>query len=234
MANSMKADIKKILISERKLQSIINRLGKQISQDYEGKNLLLVSILKGAVVTMADLMRAITIPCSIDFMVVSSYGAGTESSGMVKIIKDLDVPLADYDVLIVEDILDSGVTLSHLVEFLGSREPRSIRICTLLDKPARRAPGIDLKADYYGFEIEDEVTGKKYAQVSCNLTNFEVAPIYRVCEMVKMEAKRYGVTVTESELIGLCPMKALIDSAEYYLQIKDFDFEKQVLENHIL
>ena len=85
-----------------------------------------------------------------------------------------------------------------------------------------------------GFEIEDEETGKKYAQVSCNLTNFEVAPIYRVCEMVKMEAKRYGVTVTETELIGLCPMKALIDSAEYYLQIKDFDFQTQVLENHIL
>lgn len=85
-----------------------------------------------------------------------------------------------------------------------------------------------------GFEIEDEATGKKYAQVSCNLTNFEVAPIYRVCEMVKMEAKRYGVTVTQTELIGLCPMKALIDSAEYYLGIKDFDYEKQVLENHIL
>ena len=85
-----------------------------------------------------------------------------------------------------------------------------------------------------GFEIEDEATGKKYAQVSCNLTNFEIAPIYRVCEMVKMEAKRYGATVTETELIGLCPMKALIDSAEYYLQIKDFDFDKQVLENHII
>ena len=85
-----------------------------------------------------------------------------------------------------------------------------------------------------GFEIEDEVTGKKYAQVSCNLTNFEVAPIYRVYEMVKMEAQRYGAHVTETELIGLCPMKALIDSAEYYLQIKDFDFQKQVLENHIL
>ena len=96
-----------------------------------------------------------------------------------------------------------------------------------------RSGGLDsVKA--LGFAIEDEKTGKKYAQVSCNLTNFEVAPIYRVFEMVKSEAKRYGVTVTESELIGLCPMKALIDSAEYYLQIKDFDFEKQVLENHIL
>ena len=96
-----------------------------------------------------------------------------------------------------------------------------------------RSGGLDsVKA--MGFAIEDEKTGKKYAQVSCNLTNFEVAPIYRVFEMVKSEAKRYGVTVTESELIGLCPMKALIDSAEYYLQIKDFDFEKQVLENHIL
>lgn len=170
MANSMKADIKKILISERRLQAIISRLGKQISKDYEGKNLLLVSILKGAVVTMADLMRAITIPCSIDFMVVSSYGAGTETSGMVKIIKDLDVPLADYDVLIVEDILDSGVTLSHLVEFLGSRDPKSIKICTLLDKPARRKA--DVKPDYVGEVIEDEFVvgyGLDYAEKYRNL-----------------------------------------------------------------
>ncbi len=170
MANSMKQDIKKILISERKLQSLISRLGKQISQDYEGKNLLLVSVLKGAVVTMADLMRAITIPCSIDFMVVSSYGSGTSTSGSVKIIKDLDVPLADYDVLIVEDILDSGVTLSHLMEMLQTRSPRSLKICTLLDKPARRKAAV--KADYVGQIIEDEFVvgyGLDYAEKYRNL-----------------------------------------------------------------
>ena len=154
MAYSMKDDIKKVLLSERKLQATIDRLGKQISKDYEGKNLLLVSILKGAVVTMADLMRAITIPCSIDFMVVSSYGSGTTTSGTVKIIKDLDIPLSDYDVLIVEDILDSGVTLSSLIQILGTRNPRSIKICALLDKPARRKAPV--KADYIGIEVEDE------------------------------------------------------------------------------
>jgi len=153
MAYSMKDDIKKVLLSERKLQATIARLGRQISADYEGKNLLLVSVLKGSVVTMADLMRAITIPCSIDFMVVSSYGSGTSTSGNVKIIKDLDIPLGDYDVLIVEDILDSGITLSSLIELLGTRNPRSIRICTLLDKPSGRKA--EIKADYVGIEIGD-------------------------------------------------------------------------------
>ncbi len=154
MGYSMKNDIKKVLMNERKLQATIARLGKQISEDYADKNLLLVSVLKGSVVTMADLMRAITIPCAIDFMVVSSYGSGTSTSGTVKIIKDLDIPLHDYDLLIVEDILDSGVTLSSLKEMLLVREPRSIKICTLLDKPARRKA--DIKADYVGAVIEDE------------------------------------------------------------------------------
>lgn len=154
METGMKADMKKILLNERQLEKIVERLGKEISRDYAGKELLLVSILKGSVVTMADLMRAITIPCRIDFMVVSSYGSGTQTTGMVKIIKDLDIPLNNYDVLIVEDILDSGVTLSHLCEFLGSRHPRSLKICTLLDKPARRKAPV--KADYIGAQIEDE------------------------------------------------------------------------------
>lgn len=154
MAYSMKSDIKKVLLSERKLQATINRLGKQISEDYADKNLLLVSVLKGSVVTMADLMRAITIPCTIDFMVVSSYGSGTTTSGRVKIIKDLDIPLCDYDVLIVEDILDSGVTLHSLIDILSVRNPKSIKICTLLDKPARRKAPI--KSDYVGAVIEDE------------------------------------------------------------------------------
>ena len=147
----MDADIESILISEEQLDEMVERLGKQISEDYRGKNLLLVSILKGSVVVMADLMRAITVPCGIDFMVVSSYGAGTESSGAVKIIKDLDIPLENYDVLIVEDILDSGITLSYLRDILLRRNPGSIKICTLFDKPERRKANI--KADYIGCEV---------------------------------------------------------------------------------
>lgn len=154
MDSEMRADIERILIDEEELKSIIERLGRQISEDYKGKDLLLVSILKGAVVTMADLMRAITIHCRIDFMVVSSYGAGTVSSGAVKIVKDLDIPLEPYDVLIVEDILDSGNTLSYLCKFLGSRNPKSIKICALLDKPARRKTQV--KADYIGKVIDDD------------------------------------------------------------------------------
>ena len=130
-------------------------LGAQISRDYEGKNLVLVSILKGSVVFMADLMRAVSIPCSIDFMVVSSYGgSNTSSSGLVKIIKDLDGDLSGKDVLIVEDILDTGVTLSKLVPMLKMRNPNSVKICTILDKPSRRKA--DIQPDYEGFQVPDE------------------------------------------------------------------------------
>ena len=129
-------------------------LGAQISRDYAGKDLLLVSILKGAVVFMADLMRAVTIHCSIDFMVVSSYGGtNTQTTGLVKIVKDLDADLTGRDVLIVEDVLDTGVTLSHLVPMLKMRNPNSVRICAILDKPARRKT--DIAADYRGFEVPD-------------------------------------------------------------------------------
>lgn len=150
----MHDDIQEILVSEAELKEKVTQLGEQISRDYEGKNLLLVSILKGSVVFMADLMRAITIPASIDFMVVSSYGAGTNTSGLVKIIKDLDQNLAGKDVLIVEDILDTGVTLSKLKPMLELRNPNSIRICTILDKPSRRKA--DITADYQGFAVPDE------------------------------------------------------------------------------
>ena len=127
----------------------------QISKDYEGKNLVLVSILKGSVVFMADLMRAVSIPCSIDFMVVSSYGgSNTVTSGLVKIIKDLDGDLSGKDVLIVEDILDTGVTLSNLVPMLKMRNPNSVKICTILDKPSRRKA--DIQPDYEGFQVPDE------------------------------------------------------------------------------
>ena len=151
----MHQDIDHILVSEEQLQAKVAELGARISADYEGRDLLLVSILKGAVVFMADLMRAVTIPCGIDFMVVSSYGgANTSSTGLVKIIKDLDQDLSGKDVLIVEDILDTGITLSHLMPMLQMRRPRSLRLCTILSKPSRRKA--DIEPDYCGFEVPDE------------------------------------------------------------------------------
>lgn len=147
-------DIEKVLLSEDELKKIVEDLGAKITKDYKGKNLVVVSVLKGSVVFMADLMRAIKIPCSIDFMAVSSYGSGTKTSGVVKIIKDLDSEVVcGSDLLIVEDILDSGVTLEYLMKVLSARNPNSIRICTLLDKPERRKANI--KADYSGAQIPD-------------------------------------------------------------------------------
>ena len=152
---SMNDDIKNVLVSEEQLKAKVAELGAQISKDYKGKNLVLVSILKGSVVFMADLMRAISIPCNIDFMVVSSYGgSNTTTSGLVKIIKDLDGDLSGKDVLIVEDILDTGVTLSNLVPMLKMRNPSSVKICTILDKPSRRKA--DIAPDYEGFQVPDE------------------------------------------------------------------------------
>ena len=149
---SMHDDIKTVLVSEEELKAKVAQLGAQISKDYEGKNLVLVSILKGSVVFM---MRAVSIPCSIDFMVVSSYGgSNTTTSGLVKIIKDLDGDLSGKDVLIVEDILDTGVTLSNLVPMLKMRNPNSVKICTILDKPSRRKAAI--QPDYEGFQVPDE------------------------------------------------------------------------------
>ena len=151
---SMHDDIKTVLVSEEQLKAKVAELGAQISRDYAGKNLVLVSILKGSVVFMADLMRAVSIPCNIDFMVVSSYGgSNTTSSGLVKIIKDLDINLKGYDIVIVEDILDSGKTLHYLVNLLKSREPNSIEICTLFDKPERRE--VEVYAKYKGCDIPD-------------------------------------------------------------------------------
>ena len=147
-------DMEKVLLSAEEIQEKVKELGAQISKDYEGKNLMLISILKGSIVFMSDLMRAITIHCKIDFMAVSSYGSSTKTSGVVRILKDLDIPLENYDVLIVEDILDSGMTLDYITKILNERNPNSIKICTLLDKPARRK--IDIKADYVGFLVPDE------------------------------------------------------------------------------
>lgn len=151
---SMNDDIQKVLVSEEQLKAKVAELGAQISRDYEGKNLVLVSILKGSVIFMADLMRAVTIPCSIDFMVVSSYGSGTTTSGLVKIVKDLQNDLSGMDVLIVEDILDTGVTLSNLIPMLRLRNPNSIKLCTILNKPSRRRA--DITPDYNGFDVPDE------------------------------------------------------------------------------
>lgn len=154
MNDNMKEDVLRVLLSEDEIREKVRELGGKITADYKNSNLMLVTVLKGAVVFLADLMRQIDVSAEIDFMVVSSYGSGVKSSGVVKIVKDLDVPLAGKDILIVEDILDSGLTLSYIKELLESRGPRSIRIATLLDKPSRRK--VDLQADYIGFSVPDE------------------------------------------------------------------------------
>lgn len=151
---TMKDDIKEVLLSEEEIKAKVDELGAVISKEYSGKKLLLISILKGSVVFLADFMRSLSIPAQIDFMVVSSYGSGVKTSGVVKIIKDLDISLEGLDILIVEDILDSGMTLSYIKELLESRNPASIKIITLLDKPDRRR--VDLQADYVGFKVPDE------------------------------------------------------------------------------
>jgi hypoxanthine phosphoribosyltransferase len=140
-----------ILIEEDALQERIRELGREVSGDYAGRELLLVGVLKGAVFFMADLMRSISVPCEIDFMAISSYGASTDSSGVVRILKDLDINIEGRDVLVVEDIIDSGLTLSYLVRNLESRGPASLEVCALLTKPERREIEVDVR--YVGFEI---------------------------------------------------------------------------------
>lgn len=154
MDNNIIKDIEKVLISAEELAEIVKKLGAQISEDYKNEDLILVSILKGSVIFMADIMRAITVPCTIDFMAVSSYADGTESTGIVKIIKDLDISIEGKNILIIEDILDSGRTLSYIKEMLLTRKPKSIKICTLFDKPERRQ--VDLYADYIGCKVPNE------------------------------------------------------------------------------
>lgn len=150
----MKEDILRVLVSEEQIRNEVAKIGAQISNDYSEKNLLMVSVLKGSVVFMADLMRKITVQTRIDFMSVSSYGSGMKTSGVVKIIKDLDIELEGYDLLLVEDILDSGKTLSYLKEILFQRNPASIKIATLLNKPSRREA--DIQPDYVCFDVPDE------------------------------------------------------------------------------
>jgi hypoxanthine phosphoribosyltransferase len=142
-----------VLVSAEDLQRRVRELGEQISRDYGGRPLLLVGVLKGAVFFLSDLMRFIDIPVEIDFMAVASYGSATDSSGVVRILKDLDAAIEGRDVLIVEDIVDSGLTLQYLLRNLGSRNPRTLEVCALLVKPARRK--VELPSKYIGFEIED-------------------------------------------------------------------------------
>lgn len=150
----MQNDIQEVLISEEQIQERIKELGARLSDVYEGRTPLVICVLKGAFIFMADLVKVITVPVEMDFMAVSSYGAATRSSGVVKIIKDLDVPVDGRDVLIVEDIIDSGLTLSYLIELLRNRNAASVSVVTLFDKPAGRT--VELEADYTGFVIPDE------------------------------------------------------------------------------
>ena len=151
---TVKDAVGEILIEEEPLQARIAELGAEISSEYEGRDLLLVGVLKGAVFFMADLMRELSIPCEIDFMAISSYGAATDSSGVVRILKDLDTNIAGRDVLVVEDIIDSGLTLSYLMRSLKARKPASLEICALLTKPERRE--IDVPVKFVGFEIPNK------------------------------------------------------------------------------
>jgi hypoxanthine phosphoribosyltransferase len=148
------ADIGEILVQADELQHRVRQLGQQISRDYEGRDLLLVGVLKGAVFFLSDLMRHIEVPCEVDFMAVASYGSATDSSGVVRILKDLDTPIEGRHVLIVEDIVDSGLTLQYLLRTLEPRAPASLEVCALLTKPERRK--VELPARYIGFEIPDK------------------------------------------------------------------------------
>jgi len=171
MAVDQRADIGEILLTEDQIQAKVAELGAMVSADYAGRELTLVSVLKGSLPFMADLMRAITIPVRIDLMEVSSYGGlTTESSGLVRILKDLSASIDGRDVLLVEDIIDTGLTLNYLLRYLRGKNPRSLRICALLDKPARRL--VDIPIDYIGFTIPDQFVvgyGLDYGELYRNL-----------------------------------------------------------------
>ncbi|MGI8461737.1 MAG: hypoxanthine phosphoribosyltransferase [Solirubrobacterales bacterium] len=169
------AKLGEILVTSEDLERRIAELGAEISRDYEGRDLILVGVLKGAVVFIADLMRHLTVPCEIDFMAVSSYGSQTDSSGVVRILKDLEASIGDRDVLIVEDIIDSGLTLQYLLRNLKARDPRSLEVCSLLTKPDRRR--VDLPTRYVGFEIPNKFVvgyGLDHAQRYRNLRHIAV------------------------------------------------------------
>ena len=162
--------IGEVLVQADELQHRIREMAAEVSRDYKGRDLLLIGVLKGAVFFLADLMRQLDIPCEVDFMAVSSYGSSTDSSGVVRILKDLDAPLEGRNVLIVEDIVDSGLTLQYLMRTLAARNPASIEVCALLTKPERRK--VETPARYVGFEIPDKFAigyGLDYAERYRNL-----------------------------------------------------------------
>ena len=163
-------DIQEVLFSEEQLKNRVQEIARQITADYQGKEIMLISVLRGSFVFMADLCRAIDLPCTVDFMAVSSYGKGTKSSGQVQITKDLSEDITDRHIIVVEDILDSGNTLSYLLKILENRHPASIRLCTLLDKPDRRVKPVEVH--YSGFTIPDAFVvgyGLDYAEKYRNL-----------------------------------------------------------------
>jgi hypoxanthine phosphoribosyltransferase len=185
-------DIADILLTEEQIATKVAELGSRITADYAGRSLTLVSVLKGSLPFMADLMRAIDLPLRIDLMEVSSYGGSTtESSGLVRILKDLSASIEGEDVLIVEDIIDTGLTLNYLIRYLRGKNPRTLRICTLLDKPARRL--VEIPVDYIGFEIPDQFVigyGLDYGEVYRNL---------RFVGVLKPEV--YGAGVEQEEAV---------------------------------
>jgi hypoxanthine phosphoribosyltransferase len=169
------AQIGEELVSSEDLQRRVRELGEEISRDYDGKDLVLIGVLKGAVFFLSDLMRAMDLQCEVDFMAVASYGSSTDSSGVVRILKDLDANIEGRDVLIVEDIVDSGLTLSYLMRSLKAREPRSVEVCALLTKPDRRK--VDLPIRYIGFEIPNRFVigyGLDHAERYRNLSHIAV------------------------------------------------------------
>ena len=166
----LEQDIERVLFTEQELKDRVAEIAAQIDKDYAGKEPMLISVLRGSFIFMADLARSITLPCTVDFMAVSSYGAGTTSSGQVKITKDLSESIEGRDIIVVEDILDSGNTLSYLFQLLQARHPASVRLCTLLDKPSRRTKEVELH--YSGFTIPDYFVvgyGLDYAEKYRNL-----------------------------------------------------------------
>jgi hypoxanthine phosphoribosyltransferase len=166
----MMPDVKEVLITSEEIEEKVREIGARITEDYRGEKLLLIGILRGAVVVMSDLMRNIDLPCELDFMDISSYGTGTSSSGVVRILKDLEEDITDRHVLIVEDIIDTGLTLSYLMRSLLARKPASLEICALLSKPSRRRAELDVK--YLGFDVPDEFVvgyGLDYAGAYRNL-----------------------------------------------------------------
>ncbi|NLJ61507.1 MAG: hypoxanthine phosphoribosyltransferase [Firmicutes bacterium] len=177
-------DLEQVLISEGEIARRVRELGTEITEDYKGGGLVVVGILKGALMFMADLIRHIKIPVIMDFAVVSSYGASTETSGVVRILKDLDQPIEGKHVLIVEDIIDTGLTMHYLVRNFEARKPASVKVCTLLDKPSRRE--VDIKPDYCGFSIPDKFVvgyGLDYAEYYRNLPQVSILKeeVYNKC-----------------------------------------------------